>query len=246
MQLKALNERLDLLGSPSLNPTDTNQSSQQRYSATTGSRQHEPQQPLFVGHTQSAFSLDVAKTSLSQMGIPPDTVDPASELQSLAPSPRDLSPEPHLHPITAPDSPSVTEDPLLTIPLSELFRLITIFHEEIESLYPFIDSDELMAVARTKTEKLAMHISSTSSEPRPNSYPSDDRDVDILKIAVAIAVVIEARGKNTLSSKLVDSTDKKAAQVTRSLDVDLRDLQWLTLMVCPSDMPSFFLLLSVS
>ncbi|GAP84428.2 putative fungal specific transcription factor domain-containing protein [Rosellinia necatrix] len=222
MQLKELSRKLDLLSSSST-ITNANQPSRQHYPATTNSRQHEPQQPLFVGHTRSAFNLDVAKTSLSKMGISPDAIDPISGLPSLAPSPREPSPESDPHTNLTPD-PLPAKDPLLTIALPEVCRLLAVFHEEIESLYPFVNSDTLVTVARTKTERLAMQMGFMGSDL------SEDRDINILKIAVAIAVVVEAKGRNSLSSKLVDSTDKRAAQVTRSLDVDLRDLQWLTLL----------------
>lgn len=236
MQLKELGDKLDLLASTSSPPSSANNICQPKepdYSATTSSRQHEPQQALFIGHTQSAFSLDAAKTSLSLMGIPPDTNDPTSGSQSLSPSPRESTPEQRLTINLPTNHLSSIQDPLLSIALPEVRRLITVFHEEIEALYPFISSDELVAVADTKMKEFAGQMGIVGSDPRLMLDMSVDKDINILKIAVAVAVVIEAKGKNPLSSKLIESTDKKAAQVTRSSDVDLRDLQWLMLMVSP-------------
>ncbi|KAI1748867.1 fungal-specific transcription factor domain-containing protein [Xylaria castorea] len=231
-QLKGLSEKLDLLASTPSPPGSINNTNQQRehdYSAIISSRQHEPQRPLFVGHTQSAFSLDAAKTSLSLMGIPPDAIDPTNGSQSLTPS-REPTPERSPTINLAPNTLPSIQDPLLSLTLPEVRRLITVYHEEIEALYPFIDSDELVAVADTKMKELARQMGIIGSDPELMPDMSEDKDVNILKIAIAIAVVIEAKGKNLLSSKIIDSTDKKAAQVTRSSDIDLRDLQWLMLM----------------
>ncbi|KAI1424962.1 fungal-specific transcription factor domain-containing protein [Xylaria sp. FL1777] len=230
MQLKGLGEKLELLVSKTSPHAKPNELSQYDYSAKTSSIQDEPQQPLFVGHTRSAFSLDMAKTSLSQMGISTDGIDQTGGLPFLAPSPRELSPGPDLGRNLVADPPSSVKDPLLNISLPELRRLIAVFHEEIEVLYPFVSSDELIAVANTKLKDFAGQIEVINSGSQPASDLSDDRDIDILKIAIAIAIVIEAKGKNKLSSSFIDSTDKKAAQVTRSSNVDLRDLQWLTMM----------------
>jgi hypothetical protein len=132
-----------------------------------------------------------------------------------------------------PDPLLAAKDPLLTLSLTEVCRLITIFQEEIETLYPFVDSSELAAVAGTQMSELSKHLELLDSNSNMNSGLSEDRDISLLRVAVATAIVVEARGKNPLSSKLIGSTDKKAAQVTRSSDVDLRDLQWLTMMESP-------------
>ncbi|KAI1313999.1 fungal-specific transcription factor domain-containing protein [Xylaria venustula] len=226
IQLKGLSQKLDLLTSTSQPPANSNQASRHDYLSKESFRQHEPQQPLFVGHTRSAFSLDVAKTSLSQMGICPDAIDAPSGLPSLPPSPRDPpEPDPSRDPVAVPLSSA--KDPLLNMQLPEVYRLISVYQEEIEALYPFVTNDELVAVANTKLKDFSMQIESLDSA---KSDVSEDKDINILKIAVAIAVVIETKGKNPLSSSLIDSTNKKAAQITRSSDVDLRDLQWLALM----------------
>ncbi|GAW23335.1 hypothetical protein ANO14919_128910 [Xylariales sp. No.14919] len=229
-QLKGLNQKLDMLVPTPSSPANPSQPSRRDYSVKTTSHQHEPQQPLFVGHTRSAFSLDVARTSLSQMGISPTTIGTTSGSPSPASSTGEASPEPDIDGNLIANPLSSVSDPLLAIPLTEVCRLIAVFHEEIEALYPFINSDELVAVASTKMTEFSKQMEITNPDSRTACDISEDRDINILKIAVAIAVVIEAKGKNPLSSKLIDSTDKKAAQVTRSPDVDLRDLQWLALM----------------
>ncbi|KAI0188128.1 fungal-specific transcription factor domain-containing protein [Xylaria flabelliformis] len=220
-QLNALSEKLDLLASNSSPPgsinSTTNRQREHGYSAIAGSRQHEPQQPLFVGHTQPAFSLDAAKTSLSLMGIPSDAMDPTSDSQSPTSS-RDQTPERSPTLTLAPNTLPSMQDPLLSLTVPEVRRLITVYHEEVETLYPFISSDELLEVVDTKIKELVRQMEIAGSDPRLMPDMSEDKDINILKIVVAVAVVTEAKGKSSLSSKLIDSTDKKAAQVTRSPD----------------------------
>ncbi|KAI3322816.1 hypothetical protein HD806DRAFT_544830 [Xylariaceae sp. AK1471] len=222
IELKELSDKVSLLVSSS---SPVNQPNRHDYLVTASSRQYEPRQPLFVGHTQSAFSLHAAKTSLSRMGISPDVAVATGGLPSLAPSPHELSPEPGVDTNLTPNLLSTAEDPLLTIPLNEVCRLIAVFREEIETLYPFVDSDELTAVAGAKMRELSKHLETLDSNSRIKPDLSEDRDISLLKVAVATSIVVEAQGRNPLSSRLIDSTDKKAAQVTRSSDVDLRDLQ---------------------
>ncbi|KAI2638430.1 fungal-specific transcription factor domain-containing protein [Xylaria nigripes] len=208
-QLKGLSQQLGLLLPASSPPA--RQPNPHNYSTTSSPQQHKPQQPLFVGHTQSAFSLDAAKSSLSRLGIPSDTVDPKSGSPS-----REPSSEPGSHILLSPDRLSMAIDPLLTISLPEICRLLSVFHEEIEALYPFIDSDELITVASNKLKEFSGQVEPLGSDLRLNSDLSEDKDINILKIAVAIAIVVEAKGRNRLSSKLIDSTDKKAAQGSSS------------------------------
>ncbi|RYC56712.1 hypothetical protein CHU98_g9496 [Xylaria longipes] len=172
----------------------------------------------------TTYYLDAAKASLCLIGIPPNPINPTCGLQSLTPSTEST---PERSPIInlTPEPLSSIRDPLLAIALPEVRRLITVFHEEIEALYPFINSDELVVVADMKLKELARQMGIVGSDSRLMLDMSEDKDINILKVAVAIAVVIEPKGRNPLSSRLIDSTDKKAAQVTRSSDVDLRDLQ---------------------
>ncbi|RYP70713.1 hypothetical protein DL769_004884 [Monosporascus sp. CRB-8-3] len=96
------------------------------YSAAVSSRSvPEPKEPLFVGHTRSAFSLGVAKSSLTEIGISTDAAVPTSADSSLSSTPRELTPESGGPRQAASLQPAT--DPLLSLPVNEVMRLIDVF-----------------------------------------------------------------------------------------------------------------------
>lgn len=197
------------------------------------SRVLDPKAPQFVGHTGSAFSLNIAKTSLARMGIPTDS----SALTSAPESPRARSefPECRDPPPAAPDAQSGrgTVDPLLSLPLEEIVRLLEVFHEEVDSVYPFVSSTA-MAAATQDIINFVRGMTGTSGQQQPGITPGGVglKDVWILKMALASAIVIEAHGKNELSQALLDSVEPELCRISHGHNVDLKKLQATTLMVC--------------
>jgi hypothetical protein len=195
------------------------------YSTTTSSRFGEPKEPLFIGHTRSAFSLNIAKSSLTQRGMRTDTTVPTSAASSVATSPRDLTPELG-DSYTIAGTESAVLDPILSIPLAEVIRLVDVFQEEIELVYPFISSETLAAEA----PQLIEHLRSSLNDPNAASIePDTETDIRLLKVAIASAIVVEAHGRNALGERLF-----KSVTIDRTADVSLKDVQVMTMSVSRS------------
>lgn len=186
----------------------------------------EPKQPQFVGPTRSAFSLKVAETSLTKMGISAN--DPAAE-------PVNESLDPTRYP--TPEQSEASQwvqgtDVLLTISLDEFVRLLEVFEEEVEIVYPFVDTRELIsksAAIRAYVEENSDFTAETASTAASTGV--EIKDVILARIAVAISMVVESHGKNPTSNTLVEPVKQLIYQFSIDADVDLKVVQIMAMIV---------------
>ncbi|KAK9783559.1 hypothetical protein SCAR479_00118 [Seiridium cardinale] len=166
----------------------------------------------FVGTTRPAFALNVAKATLS-------VLDETSD---------DSSPEPNEPPIPSSQSPemihSSPQDPLLRMPLSAVYRLLDIFQDEIEPVYPLLDTANLRSRAaemiKQFEEEYTLKFDGRLSQ----------KNIHLLKIVLATAIVLESQGKTELSSQLISSFEDDALRITSPSDVDLQEAQIFAVM----------------
>ncbi|PSN71389.1 hypothetical protein BS50DRAFT_282037 [Corynespora cassiicola Philippines] len=185
------------------------------YSTTASQSTTEPKEPQFIGPTRPAFSLNIAETSLNNLGIRTDT--PRGDTASTTTSSRESSPEFRSQP-----SPRTSFDCLLDIPGDEIFRLLNIYYVEVVSVHPFIDVQNLQATA----PEILRGISNNSG----SNQESQNKDVHILKLAIATALLHEVQGRNDTSSKLMQSVEPNACRISNSSEVELKDLQIMTML----------------
>lgn len=182
-------------------------------------RQHRagsPKQPQFVGPTRSAYSFEVGKRSLTDMGIPPFDLPPPSRPQSAAGSPRATSSQP---------------DFWKRCTASEVIRLLEVFEEEVESVYPCIDSQVLGASAGQileygRLEERGCEVVGPTGQGKALGL----KDFQVAKVAIAIAIVIEGHGSNEDSQMLVEPVKDRVSWM-RHAEVDLKDIQLLATLV---------------
>ncbi|KAH8587357.1 hypothetical protein B0O99DRAFT_400740 [Bisporella sp. PMI_857] len=224
---RTVNELTRSVQPNSLFPTEQ-QNANPVYAPATSRQTGEPQEPYFVGHTNPAFSFRIARTSLSEMGIATDLPQPPSDPESLAASPRVSGSEQESW-VT--ETCVETDDCLLNFSVEEVIRLIEVFQEEVESMYPLISSAELAANARS-IMKFARDASRAVAFDgmNPPRAKIGLRDVQMLKIAISTAIVIEARCKNDLSTKMVDSVEERVCRVSGYPILGLKELQLWTML----------------
>lgn len=192
------------------------------YSTTTRrQRSSEPREPHFVGPTRSAFSFRIAETSLFRMGVAADLAPPLCDSASGSPRQPSLEFDPSLAPICS------HPDPLLSYSLHEILRLLDVFQEEVDSVYPFLQIDELAANTH-RFLKSVRHPEADTSLPRIRQ--AREKDVQNIKVAIATAIVIEAHGRNDQSTALVDSVESRSSMISR-VNVDLKEVQRATMLV---------------
>lgn len=174
--------------------------------------------PQYMGPTSSSFSFGVAKHSLQEMGIQ----DGADSSGSATP-------------LGSPSSPTrglVARDPLCSIPRSEAIRLIETYEEECGTIYPFLDTNLILKTVREFYDSANMYQSSSYLPHYNDENMFAGGLLDVAKLAIAIALVIEAGGPTVRSTELLESVESGFDGRFCGLSVDVLGMQALTLMVC--------------
>nr|XP_036586927.1 fungal specific transcription factor [Colletotrichum truncatum]KAF6797657.1 fungal specific transcription factor [Colletotrichum truncatum] len=123
-------------------------------------------------------------------------------------------------------------DCLLTLDFDEILRLLDVYSEDVESVYPFTNMKDISA-RLTHILYYARHL---QSPPEDLNVPEGERvrvelkDVQIAKVAIAISIVMEAQGQNAISTKLVNSVEPVVCRVSGEAFIDLKELQIITML----------------
>lgn len=185
-----------------------------------------PKHPQFVGPTRPAYGLLIAERSLTRMGIPDS---PASPSGSGPASPEPAQPLPA---DTAAAAVATDVEFWAQCSPAEAARLMGVFEEEAESVYPYIDILELAA----RSEQILRIVRQPDLlEDEALAGASTGRaltatDIDLAKIAVAVGIAIEARGKNDLCAAIAASVEQHTARISQT-EVSLRGIQLLISLV---------------
>ncbi|OQD79398.1 hypothetical protein PENANT_c052G03775 [Penicillium antarcticum] len=152
----------------------------------------------FQGPTTSAFSFDLAKSSLQQRGI----VERAEALDEA-----DMTQEPS--PVASPSAPArelVTHqvmEPLWTLPKTEALRLCRVYEEEMGIMYPVLDLPELLNQVHLLYGPMNRALGPSMQPDGPNGVNRED--VHILRLVFACALTAEASGRSEQAIALFDS-----------------------------------------
>lgn len=190
------------------------------YTVSATQRSKEPKEPLFVGPTRSAYSFHIAETALTRLGISTNESNTAS-ISSEAPS-RPCSP------VLSHDeeSPYTAIDPMVDISESDAVRLVGIYEDEIACVHPIVETRDLVASIPATLESLR------KADYNCNKLsPSNRRDVLMLKLAIATAIICETHGKNEISDSLAASVEQDSGNISGHGELDLKEVQISAMMV---------------
>ncbi|KAF4995937.1 hypothetical protein FGRMN_4791 [Fusarium graminum] len=173
-----------------------------------------PREPQFVGPTRSAFGILVSERSLNRMGVPTFDSMPPSRAQS-----------PSGEPVNARH---VTDANFWdTCSASDITKYLVNFMEEVESVYPFIDTGDYIALSKEILRII-----------QRRGHPSEDdssmptlcaRDIALARVAVAIGILLEDPGGLELSISLVAPVETTVSSIL-SPRADLKEIQLLTML----------------
>ncbi|KAF4506527.1 hypothetical protein G6O67_006603 [Ophiocordyceps sinensis] len=178
------------------------------HSPSTAHKEAAPKQPQFVGPTRPSFGLMVGERSLTRMGIPTFESPPPSGAQSPA------------------EPPTSEADFWLRCTPGEMARLLAVFEEEVESVYPFIDIVDLASRAQLILDVIRSGSAAGGDELQ---LPVSARDVEMAKVAIATALAVEAHGKSQLSTTIAESVERHVSRIS-SPQVELKEIQLLTML----------------
>ncbi|KAF1364883.1 hypothetical protein EJ07DRAFT_161861 [Lizonia empirigonia] len=183
--------------------------------------------PRFHGPTANAFNLGVARSSLKTMGITAADEGDDEGDATTAPTPHPsspfagaLAPKPSLH---------ADKDPIWAISKQEALRLVHVWHEEQGIMYPILDMDKILRY----TEMLFSFVEAAArSGLMQGALPGADAIMDdqtsVLKLVLAITLVMEGGGKDSLGEKLFENVQKVVERIL-SEPVSLQSISLLTL-----------------
>ena len=139
-------------------------------------------------------------------------------------SSREATPEPILADVVPPSQ--TTADGLLSYSCDEIVRLLGIYQEEIACVHPIVETRDLVHNAPQVLE-FAKHPDRLSTKSRLIG----SKDVHMVKIAIATALIHETHGKNEVSDKLIHSVELDVGVISLASEVELKDIQIMGMLV---------------
>ncbi|KAI9741574.1 MAG: hypothetical protein M1818_004380 [Claussenomyces sp. TS43310] len=202
---------------------DLQQTPSQSSGPGTGTRLSLPfVHPRFRGPTSSAFSFDVAKTTLNNMGWSTGLDNGDDLTQNSTP----LT-SPPLRPLSLADG--SLRDPLWLMDEKEAVRLCELYEREIGSLYPLLNIDTIIKHAKNLYRFVAASTrSGMAFESRPEGVT--DTKSCILKIVLACALMVEGCGQSTVGEKLFENVRGVSDAIMHSEAVNFENLPILALV----------------
>ncbi|CAG1965698.1 unnamed protein product [Fusarium graminearum] len=205
--LQDVSQRLPQLTDPSTT-TSVSHGNGSTYRQELRNVRNEPREPQFVGPMRSAYSFQIAENSLSGMGIErrPGTA------ASLSVSPSDSMPDVECERGSLPPR---DIDVLPSLGAVEIQRLLELYREEIVTVYPFLEVDDLSRI-----------VTSVLESPEENTL----KEIQAIKLVVATALAVEAHGQNNLSKRLIDEVEPVICSVSGEAFIDILELQLMIML----------------
>jgi hypothetical protein len=177
-------------------------------SSTSGHRpDYLGKQTPFQGTTSTAFTLDVARETISNMGW------------RTAEEGDDIEPLPSNNMVTTISTQMA--DPLLEFDKDEMVRLCRVHEDEIGIMYPVINIQTVIAHAK--------NVSLYLRNPRPMELLNDLETLQ-LKIIICCALVVEGHGHSEKALRMYESMENIINRKLMSDGLDVSDLPLLALV----------------
>jgi hypothetical protein len=185
-----------------------------------------PKHPSFRGPTSSAFSLDVAKNTLHNMGYQGLGVDEGPISHDPTPN---ASP-PSIHQTLPTSSGNSGRDPIWTFSKEEMIRLCRVYEEEMGLMYPVLDIEQVIIHGTNLYEFVDAAVRTGLADP---SSPKGIRDVQscVLKMVLAISTVVEGDGRSEIGFRVFESVKGEADRFLHSETIEIKSLPFLVLVV---------------
>lgn len=183
-----------------------------------------PKSPSYVGPTSAEFGLGRPREAQSLENR--DGNRPVSEEDEeicLSTAAGSLSSSDHLGTLA-------TDDPLKILGLEETLRLVQIYEDTVGIMYPCVD----LASLRTYVVE-SYHSRQTNGKTTDPASASDQdwfhaRDIQVLKILLATALLVESHGQSESAAQLADSVEDRFASRLKIAQVDMKETLILTLL----------------
>jgi hypothetical protein len=228
--LNALRAGGDVMGFPPASERSLSMSQPPAAQPISPANRHRPppKHPPFRGPTSSAFSLDVAKNTLHNMGYQGLGVDEGVLTQDVTPvaSPPRTSPRPLL---TANGDPP--RDPIWALSKDETVRLCRMYEEEMGIMYPVINIERVILHGTHLYSYADAALGSGLANPSAPGKGINDEQSCILKMVLAISTVLEGAGQSEIGYRLFESVKEFADRILYDEVIEIKSLPFLVLVV---------------
>ncbi|PBP15798.1 putative fungal specific transcription factor [Diplocarpon rosae] len=185
-----------------------------------------PKHPSFRGPTSSAFSLDVAKKTLHNMGYEELGTDEGAITSDATPI---GSPPPiQARLLIADENPC--KDPIWQISKEEMIRLCRVYEEQTGLMYPVLEIERIIThgtnLYNFTEAALRNGLASISNSEKAIH---DDQSL-VLKMVLACATVAEGHGRSEIAYRLFESVREAADRRLHSETVEVKSLPFLVLV----------------
>ena len=196
--------------------------------------QSTPKRPSFRGPTSSAFSLDVAKNTLHNMGYQGlgDEGVITSDATPIA-SPPGMRPPPSVNVNGHPG-----RDPIWSISKEEMIRLCRVYEEEMGLMYPFVSIEQVIIHGTNLYEFIDAAFRTGLASPTAPGQGINDEQSCVLKMVLACATATEGSGQSEIGSRLFESVREIADRLLHSEIIEVKSLPFLVLVVGCSNFSS--------
>ena len=199
--------------------------------------------PKFQGPTSSAYSFDVAKHTLQNMGYTPlesglgEGADGGGDAENETPigSPRLTNEATPGWIKTRNIMGDVNGDPFEVLSREEALRLCQVYADEIGSMYPVLDMDTVTQTCQLVHDRLDEQMRQKSSpsgrptETQRHEWNVADHDLNNLKMVIAIATVVEGSGLSSFGERLYHNILPTLTAIINRESVNIHDIP---LIVC--------------
>lgn len=189
-----------------------------------------PKSPSYVGPTSAEFGLGHQDDSLLDVFDDDDKLHPDNFQGG-----QDIDPS---SPVTQSLTGSATTEKfarrhsLHNLGLKETLRLVQLYEDTVGIMYPCVD------LASLRTYVVDYYDSQTSasnkSSARKPSITDDDwfqaRDIQVLNILIATALLVESNGQSERAAQLADIVEDRFASRLKVAQVDMKECLILTLL----------------
>ncbi|KAL4901125.1 hypothetical protein BDW74DRAFT_181979 [Aspergillus multicolor] len=216
-EMRAMSARMRELESASATPSASNIPSVSSSSVSAGLQRimNRPVSPDYVGPTSAEFGIIPRQKPAVAAGA--DESDVEESESTSAPSPAAVS-----------DVEAISNDPLGCLGKDEALRLVTVYENNVGVMYPCIDLESVRCYVND------YYKDGNGTGPTPPGMTDQDwffaRDVEVLKILLATALLAESHGRSERAAVLADSVEDRFATRVKIPEVDMKELLILTLL----------------
>ncbi len=186
-----------------------------------------PKHNSFRGPTSSAFSLDVAKNTLHNMGYQ-GLGDEGIITQDPTPmaSPRNMQP-----PTTAILAGRPDRDPIWALSKEEVIRLCRVYEEEMGLMYPVVNIEQVIIHANNIYNFIDAVLQNGLENPNAPGKGVNDEQSLVLKMVIACAAVVEGNGQSEIGYRLFESVREAADRILHGEAIEVKNLPLLVIVV---------------